>query len=84
MALRAFAAVWTLTVAYASCVVAEDATSQWLDSYSAGMQQAKQSGPGCLNRGGIDNPHQNQRQAQQKNHHEHESQRRQFATEKRA
>ena len=30
--------------ASASCVLAEETTAQWLDSYSAGMQQAKQSG----------------------------------------
>lgn len=44
MTLRALAAAWTLMAAYASCVVAEEATPQWLDSYSAAMQQAKQSG----------------------------------------
>ena len=44
MTLRLFAAALILLAASATCVSAEQTTPQWLDSYSAGMQQAKQSG----------------------------------------
>lgn len=44
MTIRKLAAVLLVTAFWASCVCAEDPAPQWLDNYSAGMQQAKQSG----------------------------------------
>ncbi len=44
MTVRVMTAAWIVTVACASWAGAEEATSQWLDSYSAAMAQAKQSG----------------------------------------
>ncbi|NLX56484.1 MAG: thioredoxin family protein [Planctomycetaceae bacterium] len=43
MTVRVMTAAWIVTVAWASWAGAQEATSSWLDSYSAAMAQARQS-----------------------------------------